>query len=68
MTNILFPCSPMSAREVEPDYADEQAAAVAAGFTIGLMDHSLVTSGETERAVRFARRLAGPTSYLLATV
>jgi hypothetical protein len=55
MTNILFPCSPMSAREVEPDYADEHAAATAAGFTVGVMDHSLVTSGETEGAVRFAR-------------
>lgn len=63
MTNILFPSSPMSPRKVEPDYADEHAAAVAAGFTVGFMDHSLVTSGETERAVRFARDLAGPTIY-----
>jgi hypothetical protein len=61
--NVLFPSSPMSPREVEPDYADERAAAVAAGFTIGFMDHSLVTSCETERAVRFARDLSGPTIY-----
>jgi hypothetical protein len=54
MTNVLFPCASMSPRAVEPDYADEHAAAVAAGFTVGFMDHSLVTSGEAERAVRFA--------------
>lgn len=63
MTNILFPSSPMSAREIEPDYADEHAAAVAAGFTVGFMDHSLVTSGEAERAARLARDLAGLTIY-----
>lgn len=63
MTSIVFPSSSMSPRDVEPDYADERAAAVAAGFTVGVMDHSLVTSGETERAVRFARDLAGPTIY-----
>src|SRR5215510_7452990 len=63
MPSILFPSSPMSAREVEPDYADEHAAATAAGFATGLMDHSLVTSGETERAVRFVRDLEGPTIY-----
>lgn len=63
MTNILFPSSPMSAREVEPDYAAEHAAAVAAGFAVGLVDHTLVTSGEVERAFRFARDLSGLTIY-----
>jgi hypothetical protein len=63
MTNILFCSSPMSAREVEPDYADEHAAALAAGFTVGFVDHELVASGDVVRAIRGARDIVGPTIY-----
>jgi hypothetical protein len=63
MTNILFCSSMLSPREVEPDYADEHAAAKAAGFSVGLVDHSLVTSGEARNALRGARNLTGSAIY-----
>ena len=60
---ILFPEFPLRPGEIEPDYAEEQTAALAAGFEVALYRHESVVAGEAKRAVRFAppRSIATPT-------
>lgn len=52
MTLILFCSQSFAPREVDLDFADEQAAALAAGFVTSLVDHTKATQGDTAGAVR----------------
>lgn len=61
--SILFCNSALAPRDVDPDFADERDAAVRAGFTVGLVDHTAAASGQVATALRNARDLTGPTIY-----
>ena len=43
---VLFPEHPLRAGEVDPDFAEEMAAASASGFTVGLYRHESVVAGD----------------------
>ena len=60
---ILFPEFPLRAGEIEPDYAEEQTAALATGFEVALYRHESILADAERRAVRFAppRSVTTPT-------
>lgn len=61
---VLFPCDPLSPREVEADFADESAAAKAAGFDIALIDFdAIIREGNLSRALRFVPEGTGVVLY-----
>jgi hypothetical protein len=62
---VLLPEHPLRPGEVEPDYAEEHAAAAACGFDVALYRHESVTSGDLARAVRFVPVRNHPTPTLL---
>ena len=62
---ILFPEFPLRAGEIEPDFAEEQAAALAAGFEVALYRHESVVADAAARAVRFAPPRPAPTPAVL---
>ena len=55
-----MPLDPLSERDVEPDFADEHAAAQAAGFSIGLLDMDALIEGDTRAACRKLGGRSGP--------
>lgn len=62
--NILFPCNPLEPREVDPDFAEQAAAAAAAGFSTWLLSfEALVHDHAPSRAVRRIPEEAGPCLY-----
>lgn len=62
--NILLPCNPLEPREVDPDFADQLAAAEAAGFTTWLLSfESLVHDRAPNRAARRIPDETGPCLY-----
>lgn len=62
--NILVPCDPVNSREVEPDFADQAAAAERAGFAVHLLSfEDLVYESTPRRAVRRVPEDAGPCLY-----
>lgn len=62
--NILFPTNPLEPAEVEPDFADQAAAAVAEGFHSSLVSfEALVNEHAPNRAVRRVPEGAGPCLY-----
>lgn len=62
--NILFPNNPLEPREVEPDFADQAAAADEVGFSTHLISfEALVHESAADRAVRRVPEGAGPCLY-----
>lgn len=62
--NIIFPNNPLDPREVEPDFADQAAAAEIAGFSTHLISfEALVHDNAADRAVRRVPEGAGPCLY-----
>ncbi len=59
---ILFPCEPFEPRQVDGAFAEEREAALSAGFSVGLFDHTLIVGGQAEEAVRRVR-VQGPAIY-----
>lgn len=62
MSAIVFPSEPFNPHQVDSAFAEEREAALSAGFSVGLVDHTLVVSGDTEEAVRRVR-VEGPAIY-----
>ncbi|WP_437726058.1 ATP-grasp domain-containing protein [Sorangium sp. So ce861] len=54
MTLVLFCNQTFAPREIEPDFAEEYAAAKEEGFASALIDHTKVTQGDPAGAVRRA--------------
>ncbi|WP_437967109.1 ATP-grasp domain-containing protein [Sorangium sp. So ce260] len=52
MTLVLFPHQTFTPREVEPDFAEEHAAAREEGLATALIDHTEITRGDSVGAVR----------------
>ncbi len=52
MPLILFPNQPFTPREIDADFADELAAAKAAGLSTALIDHTRAAEGDSLGAVR----------------
>lgn len=62
--NLLFPCDPARPRAVEPDFAQQAAAAEGAGFAILLISfEELVYESAPMRAVRQVPEGVGPSVY-----
>ena len=53
---ILFPQSPFSRSQVEPDFETELAAARTAGFETSFYDHDLLENGEADQSLRHLPR------------
>lgn len=56
---VLMPNHPLRPSEVEPDYAEERDAALAAGFSVVLYSHEQLMDGQAERAVARVPKLDG---------
>lgn len=52
MNTILFCSQPFAPKEVDADFLTEHRAAIDAGFSTALFDHTLVTEGDVSRAIR----------------
>ena len=53
---ILFPQSPFSRSQVDPDFETELASARTAGFETSFYDHDLLENGEAEQSLRHLLR------------
>lgn len=60
---VLFPCDPARPRSPDPAFAREAAAAGAAGFDLGVIDHDAAARGDAAEAVRLAPRGPGRVVY-----
>lgn len=62
---VLFPNFPLRPGDVDPDFAEERTAALAAGFEAQLYSHEAVVAGDVARAVRGCRPTERPVPAVL---
>jgi hypothetical protein len=62
MPAIVFPSEPFEPRKVDSAFEHEHEAALSAGFSVGLVDHTLIVGAETGEAVKRVR-VEGPATY-----
>jgi hypothetical protein len=63
MPLVLLPSQPFAPRIIDSDFENERGAAVAAGLTVALIDHTMVTRGAAEAAVASVPANSGEALY-----